>query len=100
MVLATHGKNHRKTRFEKLGHRRKEVYHRLDLRGSDKTKYCKLFDEILTKGKTADMKLLEYNRRLSTKYIILLFVKTIRKNNNQLFSHFKIVSDDYAKYRT
>lgn len=100
MVLAMHRNNHHKKRFQSLGDRKKEVYHRLDLRGSDKTKYCKLFDEILTKGKTADMKLLEYNRRLSTKYIILLFVKTIRKNNNQLFSHFKIVSDDYAKYRT
>ena len=50
MVLVTHGKNHLKKRFDKLGHRSKEVYHRLDLRGNDSTKYCKLFDEILTKG--------------------------------------------------
>ena len=56
MVLATHGKNHRKTRFEKLGHRRKEVYHRLDLRGNDGTKYCKLFNEILTKGMNSVIK--------------------------------------------
>ena len=56
MVLAMHGNKHHKRRFQSLGDRKKEVYHRLDLRGNDTTKYCKLFDEILTKGKTADIK--------------------------------------------
>ena len=60
MVLAMHRNSHHKKRFQSLGDRKKEVYHRLDLKGNDKTKYCKLFDEILTKGKTADMKLLLY----------------------------------------
>ena len=50
MVVAIHGGKHLKRRFELLGDRRKEVYHRLDLRRNDTIKYCQLFDEILTKG--------------------------------------------------
>ena len=49
MVLARHKNNHLRRRFDNLGDRKKEVYHRLDLRNGT-TKYCKLSDEILTKG--------------------------------------------------
>lgn len=53
MVVAIHGGKHLKRRFELLGDRRKEVYHRLDLRRNDTIKYCQLFEEILTKGMSA-----------------------------------------------
>ena len=51
MVLVSSAKEHIQKRFTSLNQKSKEIYHRIDIRQNNGTYYCKVFNQLATKGR-------------------------------------------------
>ena len=51
MVLVSSAKEHIQKRFTSLNQKSKEIYHRIDKRQNNGTYYCKVFNQLATKGR-------------------------------------------------